>query len=277
MAETAAEMIAQGKDITMHLTDIEKQALKNYETIIKKGLNTFLEVGQALAEIRDRRLYRETHKTFERYCKDVWDLSKSNAYYQIAGYETVHLLENKMSTIVDKNDPEQNACASCEHRKAMANRAFKGVRIPEGYGKCTRPEGLCEKITAPAADPGRNMILPINEAQTRPLTKLKNPDDQVKAWGLVLEKMNETPNAKLTAALINKAVKQVRGEAVKRQVAATKTKVEQTSLVSNQFKHQYQVMLDIVTDSRNSGWTDCKQKEVVKYLEALVKVAKSDD
>ncbi len=30
----------------------------------------FFEAGKALAELRDRRLYRSTHKTFEQYCKD---------------------------------------------------------------------------------------------------------------------------------------------------------------------------------------------------------------
>lgn len=277
MAETLVELIEQGKDITTHLTDTEKQDLKKYESLISKGLNTFLEVGKALAEIRDRRLYRETHKTFERYCKETWDLSKGYAYQQIGGYETVTLLESKMSAIADKNDPEQNACTSCEHRKGMANKAFKGVRIPNCHGKCTRPEGLCEKVTDPAPEPSRDILLPINEAQTRPLTKLKDPDDQVKAWGIVLENLNQDPKSKLTAALINKAVKQVKGEAVRNSIQKTRKSVENTSLLSNQFKHQYQVLLDIVTASRNNGWTDCKRAEVVRYLEALVNVAKSDD
>ena len=69
MGQSTAEMIREGKDITRTLSEVEEQALKKYEEIISKGLNTFLEVGHALAEIRDRRLYRATHDTFEPYCR----------------------------------------------------------------------------------------------------------------------------------------------------------------------------------------------------------------
>ena len=32
---------------------------------------TFYEVGKALEEIREQKLYRETHKTFEAYCQGI--------------------------------------------------------------------------------------------------------------------------------------------------------------------------------------------------------------
>ena len=35
----------------------------------RKVERAFFEAGKALAELRDRRLYRSTHKTFEEYCK----------------------------------------------------------------------------------------------------------------------------------------------------------------------------------------------------------------
>jgi hypothetical protein len=37
-------------------------------------------VGQALAEIRDRRLYRATNSTFEEYVHDKWVLTRTRAY-----------------------------------------------------------------------------------------------------------------------------------------------------------------------------------------------------
>jgi hypothetical protein len=33
-------------------------------------------VGNALAEVRDNRLYKAEHKTFEDYCREKWNLSK---------------------------------------------------------------------------------------------------------------------------------------------------------------------------------------------------------
>ena len=46
--------------------------LAECEAVIERGQQTFIEVGQALMEIRDSRLYRETHATFEAYCNERW-------------------------------------------------------------------------------------------------------------------------------------------------------------------------------------------------------------
>lgn len=39
----------------------------------------FYEVGQALAQIRDRKLYRANYDTFEAYCGDRWGFSRQRA------------------------------------------------------------------------------------------------------------------------------------------------------------------------------------------------------
>lgn len=58
----------------------ERELLQKHETTIKKGLNTFVEVGQALLEIRDKKLYRIEYKTFEEYCKQKWQIKSSRSY-----------------------------------------------------------------------------------------------------------------------------------------------------------------------------------------------------
>jgi hypothetical protein len=62
------------------MTAAEKARLGQCETIIKRGIGTFLEVGSALAEIRESRLYRDTHQSFAVYCRDRWTMGKSHAY-----------------------------------------------------------------------------------------------------------------------------------------------------------------------------------------------------
>lgn len=62
------------------LTTSERHDLEALEDVVQRGLATFIEVGKALAEIRDRRLYRQTHGTFEEYCHDKWLLSRTRAY-----------------------------------------------------------------------------------------------------------------------------------------------------------------------------------------------------
>ncbi|YAF99034.1 MAG: hypothetical protein AB3A66_28995 (plasmid) [Nodularia sp. CChRGM 3473] len=44
----------------------------------------FYEAGKALMELRDRRLYRSTHKTFEEYCRDRFGHSRQKSNYLIA-------------------------------------------------------------------------------------------------------------------------------------------------------------------------------------------------
>lgn len=58
----------------------ERSELAECETKIARGLQTFYEVGEALLKIRDSRLYRETHGTFEDYCQEKWQLKERQAY-----------------------------------------------------------------------------------------------------------------------------------------------------------------------------------------------------
>lgn len=75
------------------LTDAEYDDLERLETVVSKGLDTFVEVGNALAEIRDRRLYRQYFPSFAVYCEQQWDMGKSQAYRLIDAAEIVTELE----------------------------------------------------------------------------------------------------------------------------------------------------------------------------------------
>lgn len=58
----------------------EYNQLQDCERIIEEGYNTFLKVGLALAKVRDARLYRASHDTFEAYCESRWAISRTRAY-----------------------------------------------------------------------------------------------------------------------------------------------------------------------------------------------------
>ena len=63
--------------------DLELADLATCEQVIERGLTTFVEVGQALVRIRDGRLYRADHPTFEIYCEARWGMSRRRAYQLI--------------------------------------------------------------------------------------------------------------------------------------------------------------------------------------------------
>jgi hypothetical protein len=96
-ALTAVSNKAEADNGTV-LTTPEKNRLALCEDIIEKGLNTFIEVGQVLLEIKERKLYREAYNTFETYCAKRWGLSRPRAYQLIEATNVV----NNLSTIVDK-------------------------------------------------------------------------------------------------------------------------------------------------------------------------------
>lgn len=76
-----------------HLNEEESNELLIYEEVIQLGLKTFVEVGNALLAIRDKRLYREEFATFEEYCKERWGMDRRNAYRHIEAAEVVSNIE----------------------------------------------------------------------------------------------------------------------------------------------------------------------------------------
>ncbi|MGW2044667.1 ParB/Srx family N-terminal domain-containing protein [Streptomyces sp. NPDC001858] len=62
------------------LTASESNALTEHEAVIERGIQTFYEVGMALADIRDRKLYRADYGTFEEYAQQRWNMSRTRAY-----------------------------------------------------------------------------------------------------------------------------------------------------------------------------------------------------
>ncbi len=71
------------------MTLAEAQHLDRCENIITRGMKTFIEVGNALSEIREDRLYRASHGTFDEYCRDRWGWTSSRARQIIGAAETV--------------------------------------------------------------------------------------------------------------------------------------------------------------------------------------------
>ncbi len=64
--------------------------LTHLENIIASNQNRFYEIGKALKEIRDSRLYRLTlFETFEAYARARWDIGRSQAYRLINAYSVI--------------------------------------------------------------------------------------------------------------------------------------------------------------------------------------------
>ncbi len=84
--------------MTAILTASESTALAEHEAVIERGIQTFYKVGMALADIRDRKLYRSDYGTFEEYAEKRWQMSRPRAYQLIEAAAVV-------STTVDTGLP----------------------------------------------------------------------------------------------------------------------------------------------------------------------------
>ncbi|MBD2492445.1 hypothetical protein [Aulosira sp. FACHB-615] len=83
------------------LTEQEQSDRLHLERKVERA---FFEAGKALAELRDRKLYRSTHRTFEEYCRDRFGHSRQQSNYLIAAagvYE--NLTTNGCQNVTDEN------------------------------------------------------------------------------------------------------------------------------------------------------------------------------
>jgi hypothetical protein len=113
----------------MSLTPIEQNNLVELEATIEKNLKSFYEVGFALMQIRDNKLYRENYITFEHYCKEKWRMSRPRAYQLIAAAE----VQDDLSTNVDISEGQARPLAKLkdpEERREVYERAIETA--PEG-------------------------------------------------------------------------------------------------------------------------------------------------
>jgi hypothetical protein len=78
----------------------ESKRLIHLEKIIKAGEQTFIEVGNALLEIRDAKLYRVDFSTFEEYCTEKWGWSSRRGNQYIQAANVLNSLPETMRTYV---------------------------------------------------------------------------------------------------------------------------------------------------------------------------------
>jgi len=203
------------------LTVIERNNLVELEATIQKNLTAFYEVGFALMQIRDNRLYREIYGTFEEYCKEKWNFTRSYAYRLIASSEVA----DNLSPVGD---------------------------IPE------------------------------SERVVRPLTRIKDPDQQREVYQRAVE---TAPEGKVTARHIEETVKEVieRKEPEKKVYQIHKDGAEKErrvdryqnirpkpEIVSSRFMSAYENMQAAIRNERALGWKGTSMADAEKYVQFLL-------
>ena len=115
-AKEAAEVLPALRSDGPSRVDLQVlPTLAECEQVIERGRQTFIEVGNALAAIRDGRLYTATHRSFEAYCRERWGMSRTHADRQIAAARRAELApmgakpENERQARAIRDDEEEPA------------------------------------------------------------------------------------------------------------------------------------------------------------------------
>ena len=93
------------------LTSAEIEHLNKLETIVQRGLDTDLELGNALADISDATLYRATHPTFEAYLRDRWGIHHSPDYQLSQAAELTEPPPSDLDASARATEPEPRPLA----------------------------------------------------------------------------------------------------------------------------------------------------------------------
>ncbi len=96
--------------VTINVPAVEVPELTEQEQsdrlfLERKVERAFFEAGKALAELRDRRLYRSTHKTFEEYCQDRFGYTRIAASYKIAA---ATVMDNLLTNGLQNSETSQD-------------------------------------------------------------------------------------------------------------------------------------------------------------------------
>ena len=83
----------------VEIEELSKKEESDRNLLERKVERAFFEAGKALMELRDRKLYRSSHRTFEDYCRDRFGHSRQKSNYLIAAAD---IYEN-LTTICCQN------------------------------------------------------------------------------------------------------------------------------------------------------------------------------
>jgi hypothetical protein len=176
---TSPDNLAQEEDTataTITVTAVEipeltEQEISDRLNLERKVERAFFEAGKALAELRDRKLYRSTHKTFEEYCKQRFGYTRIAASYKIAA---ATVMDNLLTNGLQK---EEIATDELQTPKMLTN-------------------GL--------------QILPNNERLVRPLVSLE-PEVQREAWQKAVEEAGgKVPSGRIVKDVVQRIIERTR-------------------------------------------------------------------
>lgn len=147
------------------MTAIQHQqaTLFQLEQVIERGVKTFVEVGLALMEVRDRKLYEEAgYATFDQYCYGRWGFKYERGRQLIEAAQTAKVIGDSDPTMVGvMNERQARAIAPLAKKDPEAARqVLRDVSSQNQHVTASRLRAAVEEHFADDADDE-----PVNEQE----------------------------------------------------------------------------------------------------------------
>jgi hypothetical protein len=142
------------------------RSLAELEHIVEKGKAAFLEVGEALAEIHDRKLYRELgFHSFEAYVDKRLGFSRAHGYRLMSAAKAVKLSPNGRQIKTEREANKRSEKRSAP-KKSKPSSPTKPVRMPSSIPvQAVQPESSVPMTRTKLADP--TWGLPLEKASVK--------------------------------------------------------------------------------------------------------------
>jgi len=206
----------------------ETGRLQSLEAVIEKGRQTFIDVGMALTEIKEKRLWKG-YGSFKGYLERRWNFSRQFAYMQIEAYEAAMDVTTVVDTPNEKTAREFVKVPK-EDRPKVAKEA---VAVAKSSGRETINSSDVKEAKKRIYDPTPKVVESIaNEDDGEPIETPEDPPIEIvadpDAWLEALPLMDQLsglakrryveaaklwvetePQMKTTAAIIRRAQKEI--------------------------------------------------------------------
>jgi len=214
----------------------ERKRRAELEDVITRSVKNFYDLGLALREIQQFRLYRDTHETFADYCKDMWEIARCRAYQMIDAARVVDYIKEVAQDFSPTGD------------KKMSKILDKNNFIPRW--------------------------LPQNDHQARALLPYKDNPEAIKT--IVAEAVQTAPNGKVTASHLKKTAKRLHLEKVAETIERRQRQVNSAPKISEDFRRAFNTFLDAINIERANEYKHTDQKEVIRHVRIVLEALEAE-
>ena len=134
------------------LTEDEQGELENLKEIVREGFDKAILGNTALRRIRDRRLWRHTHKSFNDFCKDELDLSEQRVSQVLQCADEIAML----SGMVDQKIIPDSERAIRELRKVKPDNKVAVLLLASEKANGGRPNSTTIEEARHEIEGGKN-------------------------------------------------------------------------------------------------------------------------